>query len=157
MVDTLDRSRSIDANELGNALRQFGYTLSPQFINLVVFKYDRSGTARPRRASVVPALARVAETVCVHPAHGRAAGARTLSFDDFIQVCILLTNLTNSFKRYDTQRVRLCQHANAQSGRLPTLAADLVLACTCPPSPQNGWANMQYEQFLTESFRNLPT
>lgn len=34
------------------------------------------------------------------------AGARTIGFDDFIQICILLQKLTDGFKRFDTQRVR---------------------------------------------------
>ena len=34
-----DRSGSIDTNELNEALRQFGYNLSPQLLRLVEAKY----------------------------------------------------------------------------------------------------------------------
>lgn len=37
-----DNSGTIEANELANALRQFGYNLSPQLINLVATKYCES-------------------------------------------------------------------------------------------------------------------
>ncbi|XP_071813857.1 sorcin-like isoform X2 [Apostichopus japonicus] len=36
-----DRSGNIDANELGNAFRTFGYVLSPQFCVMIVRKFDR--------------------------------------------------------------------------------------------------------------------
>jgi len=61
------------------------------------------------------------------------AGSRTVSFDDFIQICILLTNLTNSLKKYDSQRVR-SHHAildslrDASDERAHSLDCDL-LAC----------------------------
>ena len=71
-----DRSRSIDPNELHAALQRFGYTLTPAFINLLIFKYDRSGS-------------------------------RTISFDDFIQIGLLLQNLTGEFRRYDRQQVSI--------------------------------------------------
>ncbi|XP_013402793.1 programmed cell death protein 6 [Lingula anatina] len=38
-----DRSGNIDANELNNAFRTFGYNLSPQFCQLVTRVFDRSG------------------------------------------------------------------------------------------------------------------
>ncbi|KAK7111770.1 programmed cell death protein 6-like isoform X1 [Littorina saxatilis] len=38
-----DRSGNIDVNELNNAFRTFGYNLSPQFSQLVVRMFDRSG------------------------------------------------------------------------------------------------------------------
>lgn len=39
-MTTLRRTGSIDANELGNALRAFGYNLSPKLIHIVSQKYS---------------------------------------------------------------------------------------------------------------------
>lgn len=39
-----DRSGNIDANELGNAFRTFGYNLSPQFSQTVIRVFDRRGS-----------------------------------------------------------------------------------------------------------------
>ena len=42
-----DRSGSIDTNELSEALRQFGYNLSPQLLRLVEAKYGESLSRLP--------------------------------------------------------------------------------------------------------------
>ncbi|XP_002733343.1 programmed cell death protein 6-like [Saccoglossus kowalevskii] len=41
----LDRSGNIDANELNNAFRTFGYTLSMDFCRLIVTKFDRASSS----------------------------------------------------------------------------------------------------------------
>eukprot|EP00127_Corallochytrium_limacisporum_P003657 Clim_evm45s151 gene=Clim_evmTU45s151 len=38
-----DRSGSIDSNELGQALSRFGYNLSPGFVGMLIYKFDRQG------------------------------------------------------------------------------------------------------------------
>ncbi|KAB5595738.1 Peflin [Ceratobasidium theobromae] len=76
-----DNSGTIEANELANALRQFGYNLSPQLINLVATKYS----ALP--LSNVPGA----------PAPG-------ISFDRFVRACVAIKTLTEAFQRLDTDR-----------------------------------------------------
>jgi Ca2+-binding EF-hand superfamily protein len=67
-----DRSGSIDANELHTAFTQMGYRVSPQFAQMVVFRYDPQGRQR-------------------------------LSLDNFIQACVLLRTVTDTFRQKDTQ------------------------------------------------------
>ncbi|KAI8141247.1 hypothetical protein BJV82DRAFT_580576 [Fennellomyces sp. T-0311] len=71
-----DASGSIDRNEMGNALRTFGYNLSDKFINLLINKFDKYG-------------------------HW-AAGKGDVTFDNFVQACVTVKTLTDSFRQYDT-------------------------------------------------------
>ncbi|KAK9759496.1 hypothetical protein K7432_017464 [Basidiobolus ranarum] len=66
-----DRSGFIDSQELQDALRAFGYNLTPQFVSLLIRKYDRRGKG-------------------------------DVSFDNFIQICVTIRSLTESFRRFDT-------------------------------------------------------
>ncbi|KAI0653352.1 hypothetical protein C8Q70DRAFT_1037099 [Cubamyces menziesii] len=77
-----DRSGSIDTNELHEALRQFGYNLSPQLIQLVERKYD------------------------VLKGSGPGVGARSegITFDRFVRACVVIKQVTESFQRLDTDR-----------------------------------------------------
>ncbi|XP_019639705.1 PREDICTED: programmed cell death protein 6-like [Branchiostoma belcheri] len=68
-----DRSGNIDAQELNNAFRTFGYSLSASFCGMIVTKFDRSSN-------------------------------RTINFDDFIQVCVMLKALTDKFQQKDVHR-----------------------------------------------------
>jgi len=79
-----DRSGSIDGLELSNALRQFGYNLSPQLLSLVEKKYDVKASAPP-----------------VHGVHGPPPG---ITFDRFVRACVVVKTLTESFQRLDTDR-----------------------------------------------------
>ncbi|KAH8110544.1 EF-hand, partial [Phellopilus nigrolimitatus] len=74
-----DRSGSIDGRELDNALKQFGYNLSPDLMRLLLAKY---------------------ESVTRH-AHGPPPG---VTFDRFLRACVAIKQLTESFQRLDTQR-----------------------------------------------------
>jgi Ca2+-binding EF-hand superfamily protein len=38
-----DQSGTIDGREMGEALRAFGFNLSPKFINLIILKFDSKG------------------------------------------------------------------------------------------------------------------
>jgi len=76
-----DRSGSIDNSELQDALRQFGYNLSPQLLDLLQKKYDvKAG------ASAVP-----------------GAATTGISFDRFVRACVVIKQLTEAFRRLDTQ------------------------------------------------------
>ncbi|KAI0740831.1 hypothetical protein C8Q76DRAFT_765448 [Earliella scabrosa] len=74
-----DNSGSIDGNELQDALRQFGYNLSPQLLRLVESKYG-SG---PRAG------------------HGPPPG---ITFDRFVRACVVIKQITETFQKLDTDR-----------------------------------------------------
>ncbi|TFK76602.1 EF-hand [Pluteus cervinus] len=73
-----DRSGSIDGRELSEALRSFGYHLSPTLMNLIQLKYASE------------------------PANGY--GQPTITFDRFVRACVAVKALTEAFQRHDTQR-----------------------------------------------------
>jgi len=74
-----DRSGSIDGRELHEALRQFGYNLSPQLLDLLQKKYAGAPTA-----------------------HGAASPG--ITFDRFVRACVVIKQLSEAFGRLDTQR-----------------------------------------------------
>jgi len=68
-----DRSGSIDANELTTAFTQMGYRLTPEFAQMVVYRYDPLAKQR-------------------------------LTLDNFIQACVLLKTVTETFKQKDSRQ-----------------------------------------------------
>ncbi|KAI8388920.1 uncharacterized protein BYT42DRAFT_492002, partial [Radiomyces spectabilis] len=73
-----DGSGSIDQAELGNAFRTFGYNVSDKFLKLLIQKFDRYGTVK--------------------------TGRGTVTFDNFVQACVTVKTLTDSFQSFDTDR-----------------------------------------------------
>jgi Ca2+-binding EF-hand superfamily protein len=74
-----DRSGSIEGRELSEALRSFGYSLSPQLLNLVENKYSSEPAS----------------------GYGPPPG---ITFDRFVRACVVVKTLTESFQRVDTDR-----------------------------------------------------
>lgn len=74
-----DRSGSIDGRELHDALRQFGYNLSPALLQLVERKYATSAPTQ----------------------YGATGG---ISFDRFVRACVVIKQITESFSALDTDR-----------------------------------------------------
>ncbi|KAJ8587693.1 EF-hand [Rhizopogon salebrosus TDB-379] len=74
-----DQSGSIDRGELRDALKQFGYNLSPQLIGLVQAKYAST----------------------VSTPYGPPPG---ITFDRFVRACVVIKQLSESFQRLDTDR-----------------------------------------------------
>ncbi|KAL1918742.1 uncharacterized protein VTP21DRAFT_2764 [Calcarisporiella thermophila] len=72
-----DKSGTINAQELQNALRTFGYNLSPSFIDLLIKKFDKYAGTKNK------------------------TGARDVTFDSFVQACVTVKTLTDAFRRYD--------------------------------------------------------
>jgi len=72
-----DQSGSIDNNELTQALQQFGYNLPPHLIGLIQRKY---ASAPPSGQAPVPGI----------------------SFDRFVRACVVIRQLSEAFKRLDT-------------------------------------------------------
>ncbi|KAI9592663.1 hypothetical protein BDF19DRAFT_450557 [Syncephalis fuscata] len=70
----LDRSGTIDRNEMKQALLTFGYNLNDRLVHMMITKYDRHG-------------------------HG------TVTFDNFIQACVTIKTLTESFRKFDKDSV----------------------------------------------------
>lgn len=78
-----NQSGSIDTRELQDALRQFGYNLSPQLLNLVEKKYDfKQGTGPSAGPGVQPGI----------------------TFDRFVRACVVIKQLTEAFQRLDQAR-----------------------------------------------------
>ncbi|KAG7452834.1 EF-hand [Guyanagaster necrorhizus] len=74
-----DRSGSIEGRELAEALRNFGYSLSPHLLSLVERKYASEPST----------------------AYGPPPG---ISFDRFVRACVVVKSLTEAFQRVDTDR-----------------------------------------------------
>jgi len=74
-----DRSGSIEGYELAEAMRSFGYNLSPGLLTLIEQKYA-SGPA---------------------PGYGPPPG---ITFDRFVRACVVVKALTEAFQRADTDR-----------------------------------------------------
>jgi len=74
-----DRSGSIDGRELADALKSFGYTLSPSLIMMVEQKYASGPLTN----------------------HGPTVG---ITFDRFVRACVVVKTLTEAFQRLDTDR-----------------------------------------------------
>ncbi|ORY88528.1 hypothetical protein BCR43DRAFT_466634 [Syncephalastrum racemosum] len=72
-----DGSGSIDRSEMLTAMRSFGYNLSDNFINLLIQKFDKYGTVQNN------------------------AGKGDVTFDNFVQACVTVKTLTDSFRAFD--------------------------------------------------------
>jgi len=74
-----DRSGTIEGRELSEALRSFGYNLSPPLLMLIEQKYA-SGASNE---------------------HGPPPG---ITFDRFVRACVVVKTVTEAFQRADTDR-----------------------------------------------------
>ncbi|VDC05987.1 unnamed protein product [Peniophora sp. CBMAI 1063] len=74
-----DRSGSIDGVELAEALRSFGYNLSPSILTLIEQKYAAGPSS----------------------GYGPPPG---ITFDRFVRACVAVKTLTEAFQRQDTDR-----------------------------------------------------
>lgn len=92
-----DRSGSIDSSELEAALRQFGYNLTPQLLQLVERKYDVS-----KASATAPG-----PDISGYGGRPRVAGG--ITFDRFVRACVVIKQLTESFRKLDTDGDGLIQ------------------------------------------------
>ncbi|KAI0312193.1 hypothetical protein OF83DRAFT_1087173 [Amylostereum chailletii] len=83
-----DGSGSIDGGELQDALRQFGYNLSPQLLGLLERKYDMKASAGPPPSH-----------------HGMPQRAPSgITFDRFVRACVVVKQITEAFAKLDSDR-----------------------------------------------------
>jgi len=75
-----DRSGSIDGREMSDALRSFGYNLSPNLLTLLQLKYLASEPST---------------------GYGPPPG---ITFDRFVRACVAVKSMTEAFQRHDPQR-----------------------------------------------------
>ncbi|KAF7359334.1 EF-hand domain-containing protein [Mycena sanguinolenta] len=75
-----DGSGSIEGRELAEAMRSFGYNLSPAVLTLVEQKYASA------------------------PSAGYGSPPPGITFDRFVRACVVVKTLTESFQRADTDR-----------------------------------------------------
>ncbi|KAF8136147.1 EF-hand [Boletus edulis] len=74
-----DHSGTIERRELSDALRNFGYDLSPSLLTLIEYKYASGATA----------------------AYGPPPG---ITFDRFVRACVTVKTLTEAFQSFDPHR-----------------------------------------------------
>ncbi|KAI8888377.1 EF-hand [Backusella circina FSU 941] len=72
----LDRSGSINQSEMSNAMANFGFNVSPKFIRTLIMKFDRYATVKN-------------------------TGKGEVTFDNFVQACVTVKTLTDSFRQFD--------------------------------------------------------
>ncbi|CAO3601214.1 unnamed protein product [Absidia cylindrospora] len=73
-----DRSGSVDRQELHQALTAFGFNVSPAFVAKLIQKFDRYGT------------------------NVNSNGQGNITFDNFVQACVTVKTLTDSYRAIDT-------------------------------------------------------
>ncbi|KAI8338227.1 hypothetical protein BC941DRAFT_424968 [Chlamydoabsidia padenii] len=75
-----DGSGSVDRQEMHQALQAFGFNVSDRFVNNLVQKFDRYGT------------------------NAKTQGKGNVTFDNFVQACVMVKTLTDSFRGFDTDQ-----------------------------------------------------
>lgn len=91
-----DRSGSIEGRELSDALRSFGYNLSPGMLTLIEHKY---GTISEVLSSL---LCKCACILNLLPASQPTVGYGPppgITFDRFVRACVVVKTLTEAFQR----------------------------------------------------------
>ncbi|CAJ0753900.1 973_t:CDS:2 [Entrophospora sp. SA101] len=90
-----DGSGTINFTELKTALKTFGYNLSDQFISLLIKKYDKRGVPlyNMHKKNYYGLLTDL---------KAGTTGKGDVTFDNFVQSCVTIKTLTDSFRRFDT-------------------------------------------------------
>ena len=97
-----DRSGSIDRHELSNALRSFGYNLTPPILMLIEQKYGKGHDAwflLSWRPSVKNGVSDISDFAATPPSsnYGPPPG---ITFDRFVRACVAVKTLTEAFQRW---------------------------------------------------------
>jgi len=83
-----DHSGNIDGLELQDAMTRFGFPLSPNLILLVARKYASAQTTAPSMPGDINSTLR----------------NLTVTFDRFIRACVFVKQLSEAFRRIDTDQ-----------------------------------------------------
>lgn len=81
-----DNSGSIDAYEMGHALRTFGFNVSERFVRILIQSFDKYGMLLSYKSTHIS---------------DSSVGRGTITFDNFVQACVTLSTLTKSFRARD--------------------------------------------------------
>ncbi|KAJ9074756.1 hypothetical protein DSO57_1003411 [Entomophthora muscae] len=74
-----DQSNSIDRAELSTALHTFGFNISEGFVTTLVKQFNKHGGKKSKGYN----------------------GPESITFDNFIQICVTIRMLTESFRKFD--------------------------------------------------------
>jgi hypothetical protein len=88
-----DRSGSIEGRELAEALRNFGYNLSPPLLALVEQKYGKI-----TKFMLVTGLPNIPFQVGSGPV-SRYGPPPGITFDRFVRACVVVKTLTEAFQK----------------------------------------------------------
>ncbi|GAA5862460.1 hypothetical protein JCM1840_004190 [Sporobolomyces johnsonii] len=108
-----DRSGTIEGHELANALQTFGYSLSPQLIQILHRKYNPQPPVKSG------------------PLRNNAGPPPGITFDRFVRCCVSVRQLSESFKGLDQDRdgwININYETFMTLARLPSFFLLLVLA-----------------------------
>ena len=70
-----------------------------------------------------------------------ASQANGITFDRFVRACVVIKQLSESFQKIDTDRVRIFEPSTSNPGSQLTI---LFL----PRRIQDGWIQINYDQFM---------
>ena len=96
-----DHSGTIEGSELAEALRSFGYNLSPPLLMLIEQKYGELDTGQVSRSSINSEIASAAAVSGFGPPPG-------ITFDRFVRACVVVKTLTEAFQRYFVVAAHFC-------------------------------------------------
>jgi peflin len=136
-----DRSGTIEGHELAEALRSFGYTLSPQLLTLVGQKYCLYPSpiciltcSSQLGAYIIIIASQLATTIGYGPPPG-------ISFDRFVRACVAIKTLTDAFQRW----VGWWEYRDAEFiDKLNRFDTD-----------RDGWIQINYEEFMSVSLSSV--
>ena len=85
-----DRSGNIDQNELHTALNEMGYTVSPQFTQMMVVKFDRVGKRTLKFDDFIQACVMLRGlTEAFRARDSNVNGRITVNYEDFMTMAIM--------------------------------------------------------------------
>lgn len=96
-----DQSGSIEGGELAQALQQFGYNLSPKLLSLVQRKYGKPAMS-PRHRHSLSARPIGPDPSSATAAKSQHAAPPGITFDRFVRACVVIKQLSESFRKLDT-------------------------------------------------------
>lgn len=88
-----DHSGTIEKRELADAMRNFGYNLSPALLKLVEHKYGNLHGRLPLDQVGLSYLSPASGTITAY-------GPPGISFDRFVRACVTIKTLTEAFERF---------------------------------------------------------